>query len=67
MEIYTVKEIAKAWKCDIHIVYDLIKKGKLKAFTIGTGTKKTSLRVRAADIDECLNNLANANSIDEAK
>lgn len=57
MEIYTIKEIAKAWHCDVHIVYDLIKQGKLKAFTIETGTRKTSLRVRANDLDEFLINL----------
>ncbi|WP_044974803.1 helix-turn-helix domain-containing protein [Ruminococcus sp. HUN007] len=57
MEIYTIKEIAKAWHCDVHIVYDLIKQGRLKAFTIDTGTKKTSLRVRANDLDDFLKNL----------
>ena len=62
MEIYTVKEIAKAWHVDVHIVYDLINQGKLKAFKIDTGARQSSLRIRAQDIDECLNNLANNNN-----
>lgn len=57
MEIYTVKEVAKLLRCDIHVVYDLIRQDKLKTFTIDTGTHRTSTRIRDKELQELIDNL----------
>jgi excisionase family DNA binding protein len=42
-QVLTVADIEKRWKCNRRTVYDLIKSGKLVAFTPGARTYRVTL------------------------
>ena len=48
-QIYTVKEVSKILKVNVHKVYDLIKSGLLPALKLG------SLKVREESLNEFIN------------
>lgn len=47
-ELYTVKEVAKIMKVNVHRVYDLIRAGLLPALKLG------SIKIRKESLDEFL-------------
>ena len=48
--VYTVEGLAERWLCSTDLIYDLLRKKKLKAFRVGS-----SWRISAKEVDRLEN------------
>lgn len=46
MSTYTIRTLSEHWDCSPDVLYDLIRKGELKAFKLGS-----TLRITAEEVD----------------
>lgn len=41
-EVYTIAQLAQRWQCSADVIYDMVRRGDIKSFRIGTAIRFTA-------------------------